>query len=119
MLVKSIKILYKVIMIAQSVMWIVFAIVLLTTKQSSTHPIVTALMIANGVVFFAFLLLAETKNVFLRILTLAFLAINLVLSFTDQIGLFDYVAMALNILAILCFSYLLKHHQKKKLLDKE
>jgi 4-amino-4-deoxy-L-arabinose transferase-like glycosyltransferase len=43
------------------------------------------------------------KTLLLKIVTALFLAVNLILTFTDQMGLFDYIVLALNIVTLICF----------------
>ena len=103
---KAIKLIYRITMAIQSIMWIVFAAVMLIHTYASTSVIINILMIANGITFFVFLCLSEKKIVILRILSFLFLLVNLVLTITDQMGIFDYIVLGLNILAVFTLLYI-------------
>ena len=68
--------------------------------------IIAALMTANGVLFTVLFALADRSSLFFRIPALLFLLLNLVLTYTDQMGIYDYIIMSLNILAILSLLYI-------------
>lgn len=112
MFAKTIKNSFYTAMILQGLLWIVFSIIQMNTTQS--YFIVTLLMIANALAFFGFAVVFKFKILFLRILTLIFLFINLILTFTDQMGFWDYLVLALNVINIFCFIYLFKSQVKEK-----
>jgi len=58
-----------------------------------------ALMAANGICFLLSALLFD-KGKFFKVIIYFFLAVNLILTITDQMGFFDYFILALNVISI-------------------
>ena len=96
-------------MLAQSVFWVVSGILL----QNSPSIILNILMAADGTCFAA-LAFFYNKNLFFKITAALFLAVNLILTFTDQIGVWDYVILVANLLCITSFSVIMVRAGKAK-----
>jgi hypothetical protein len=96
---KIIRIVLIGIFVVQCVFWIVSGILMLTHVA---HIAVPLLMIMNGVVFGLLIWLYPTRFLLVRIGTVLFLFVNLVLSVTDQMGVLDVVALILNVIALAC-----------------
>jgi hypothetical protein len=90
---------FLAIMITQALFWLGLGIF----SSNTAGFIINVLMILDGAAF-AFLAFFYNKNLFLKISTGAFLLINTVLTFTDQMGLYDYIILAANIACIALFT---------------
>ncbi len=88
---------FKFNMILQSLLWIIFSVV--TFAKNDTLIIVCILMLVNGILFFVFSQIFQ-ENKLVQSAIFLFLAANLILTFTDQMGFFDYLVMIFNILSI-------------------
>lgn len=84
--------------VIQIFIWIIFSII--NFINASTHMIVIILMAANGVCFLLTAFLFDKRMSF-RTIIYVFLAVNLILTFTDETGFFDYVVLVLNIVSII------------------
>jgi len=67
-------------MLAQAALWVIFAVMRIIDISGSMDMVWALLM--------------------LKILTLAFLLVNLVLTVTDQMGVYDWLALGLNIVSL-------------------
>ena len=100
---KFIKITLSSIMIIQGLMWLAFSYIAFS-KGNSLYMIL--LMIINGICFVLSPLFLNKHKIYKKGIVL-FIFINLILTFTDQMGFFDYAVLVLNILSlILVSSYL-------------
>ena len=103
------KKLFFTIILAQAVYWIASGILL----QNSPSFIINVLMIADGACFAALAFLYG-KNLFFKIITALFFAANLILTFTDQMGIWDFIILAANILCIASFAVIMMRGRKAK-----
>lgn len=112
MLKKSITKIYLSIMLGQSVLWIVLSIMLII-KSIEFYPqiIVGILMIGNAIAFGVFALLYKKNNILIKLLTFVFLFANLILTFTDQMGVLDFIVLLLNIIVVICYIILLRNRK--------
>lgn len=76
----------------QAILWFVFAGMHYAQFQ---QWLVSLLLALDGLGFLAFAYLFP-KNIAFRILAAAYLAANIVLTITDQMGMWDYLVLALN-----------------------
>ena len=111
---KAAAIVYMTTMLAQCVLWVVLSIMVIT-KSEEFYPqtIVGILMIGDAIAFGVFAFLYKKDNTLIKILILGFLFVNLVLTFTDQMGALDFVVAALNIICI--GSYIVLIRKRKSL----
>lgn len=109
---KSITKIYLSIMLGQSVLWIVLSIMLII-KSIEFYPqiIIGILMIGNAIAFGVFALLYKKNNILIKLLTFVFLFANLILTFTDQMGVLDFIVLLLNIIVVICYIILLRNRK--------
>jgi len=95
---------FQCLMVLQGLLWIFFGIQATATHSaaSAMHTIIIALMLLNGVLFILFALFFR-KALWLKILTILFLAGNVALTVTDQMGFLDYLVLLLNSISIIAF----------------
>lgn len=103
---KTIESIFTVSMIFQGLLWIILSIISLMNK-TVMFPIISYMMIINGVCFI-FLALIFEKNLLFKVSTMVFIILNIILTVTDQMGLIDYLVLILNIVAFLGCVYKLK-----------
>lgn len=110
---KTLRGLFIFSMVSQTLIWIVFGVIFLADESyfSVTVPL---LMLLNGLAFSVFCWLFITKGVLVRLIALAFIFMNLVLTVTDQMGTFDYIVFALSILASVCSITLILRGRKAR-----
>ena len=87
-------------MLAQAVMWTVFAVMRLIELSGSMDMVLAILMFANAAAFAVLGCLFKKRRLLLKISTLAFLFVNMVLTFTDQMGVYDWIVLGLNIISL-------------------
>lgn len=96
--------------IFQAVVWIILSIIYFF--NSNSNILIFALMVVNGICFFVLSLLLDSSKIF-RIGIFLFLLINLILTFTDQMGVYDYLVLVLNIISLTAFFiYIAKQRNK-------
>jgi len=83
--------------------WLVFSI--LSSSQaingtSSWRSILSMLMLINAVVFLGFGFLIRNGQLRIFFLAILYVAVNVVLSITDQFGWFDFLIMLLNLILL-------------------
>ncbi len=76
-------------------LWLVFGIIML---ESSV--ILGILMIVNGLCFGFFAFVCKSKNRILKWLLYIFVAANIILTFTDKMGLIDWIVLVIYIILI-------------------
>ncbi|MCE5259798.1 MAG: hypothetical protein LLG44_12205 [Chloroflexi bacterium] len=89
----------RISMALQGALYLGFAIDRLLGASSAGgmgRLVLALLLFANSAAFCVLAYLAPRYARWLQILTLAFLAVNLALSLTDQVGFWDYLVFALN-----------------------
>ena len=87
---------FIILMTTQGAFWIALSIFLFITRS---QPYIAALMLGNGFVFFASILVYN-RNGFQKAAVIAFIAVNLILTLTDQMGIYDYIVLVLNIASL-------------------
>jgi hypothetical protein len=94
----------SILLIFEAVFWIASGVYsALHSGLDAVGPaLLAALMIGNGLIFAAFFALRNYEHVLLRIGLCGFIALNAVLSLTDQAGVLDYVFFAVNLAALIC-----------------
>ena len=90
----------QVAMLAQAVLWIVFAVMRIIKISGSMDVVLALLMVANGIAFAVLGCLLKRRWLPLKILTVSFLLINLVLTVTDQMGVYDWLVLGLNVISL-------------------
>ncbi|MDD5017968.1 MAG: hypothetical protein PHO15_07730 [Eubacteriales bacterium] len=111
---KKVKIALQTVMILQGVLWIVFGMAGLTKADiGMTAALFVILMLANGILFIVLALVVEKDMLILKIFTAIFIFVNLILTITDQVGLFDYCVLILNIMSISGCLYLYLSAEKQ------
>ena len=76
--------------------WVVFGII--TMSDNIAWGV---LMIANGLCFGFFAFVCKSKNQVLRLLIMVLVAVNIILTFTDQMGIFDWIVLVFYSLLLL------------------
>lgn len=97
---KTIKNIFIYSMIIQGIVWIVLT--LISFQGDSASNIIDTMMLINGLCYIVLALIVDRKKLF-RIAIIFFLAINLILTFTDQVGFYDYLVLALNAISLISF----------------
>lgn len=100
---------FTAIMLIQAVFWLALGLFF----KSNAGFILNILMIADGAAF-AFFAFFYNRNLFFKIVTGLFLFINTVLTLTDQVGVYDYIILGLNLLCVFLFSYLMTRARQEK-----
>jgi hypothetical protein len=101
---------YKLLMILQGLLWL-YMTVQSAVSRTVPYPVII-LMLLDGI-FFILLAIPDIRKLFFKLVTLAFLGANMILTFTDQLGFMDYLVMGWNlILLLLVFSIILKRKQQ-------
>jgi hypothetical protein len=96
----------KIILLAQAVFWLAQSIYYAAAFGLGAIPyiIVTALTLLDAAAFAALALLLKYWRLPVRLLILLFLLANTALTFTDQVGVWDYIILVLNLGALVCLS---------------
>lgn len=87
-------------------LWIVFGI--LTLENS---VILAILLVLNGVIFGFFAFVCKAKNRLIKWLLYVFIGANIILTFTDQMGFFDWMVLVLYVLLL---GFLIMEHRDSK-----
>jgi len=89
----------RILLAVSCLLWVILGIIYFTKIQiyALQHWIILALMILNGLCFGIFAYLINKKFLFIYISLLLFIIVNAILTITDQIGILDWVVLALNI----------------------
>ncbi|MFZ7121291.1 MAG: hypothetical protein ACOWWH_10105 [Eubacteriaceae bacterium] len=103
---KKIESIFTLSMIFQGLLWIILSIISLT-NETVMFPIISYMMIMNGICFILLAIIFE-KNLMIKVATMVFIILNIILTVTDQMGLIDYLVLVLNILVFLGCVYKLK-----------
>jgi hypothetical protein len=100
---------YKLLMILQGFLWFYMAIQNAFSDKVMLPILVLTLL--NGVLYILFGL-TDIRKLFFQLAAFAFLFVNIILTFTDQLGFYDYLVMGWNfILLILVFSIIFKRQK--------
>ncbi len=83
-------------MLAQAVFWVVSAVLRTVNVSGTMDAVLAVLMLADGVAFAVLACLLKKRWLLLKIATLSFLLVNLALTVTDQMGVYDWIVLALN-----------------------
>ncbi len=105
------KRIYLISMVLQGLLWILFITGVLGLP-ATTGMLIRVLMLINGLFFIALAFIGHRAR-WLSVLTVAFLVINLVLTVTDQMGVYDYTVLIMNIISIVCFITILQTAKSK------
>ncbi len=87
----------RLILSLQGMLWFVMAFI---QWQKFGNPAIAILLAVDGLGFLALAFLYSWRKIF-RFATLFYLLVNLALTITDQMGLADYLVLALNAIIIL------------------
>lgn len=101
---KTAGLIYKLIMMLQALFWVITGVNMLVGQPN--HYIIASLMVINGAAFVLLYYLVTKKGFFIRACTFLFLFVNLALTLTDQMGIYDYIILILNVLAVACLIYI-------------
>lgn len=96
-IMKVAKRLFIILMAVQGVLWASWSLFILMNHSQPSY--IGMLMLGNGLVFLASTLVYN-RNRFFKIAVMGFIAINLILTLTDQMGLYDYIVLVLNIASL-------------------
>ena len=96
-MMKTVKNVFFILMAVQGVLWIAWSVFVLINH--SQNPYVAMLMLGNGLVFLVSTLVYN-RNRFFKTAVMGFVALNLILTLTDQMGLYDYIVLVLNIASL-------------------
>ncbi len=96
---RSLNVVVTALMLLQGVLWLAFGAYQLVTAGSQM-PLISVLMLGNGALFTFFGLFHKKEKRWIAIAALLFLTANLILTVTDQMGLYDYLVLALDVLSI-------------------
>ena len=88
-------------MIIQSLVWIFLCVAYFFNFDSSIYILI--LMSANAICFFG-LALIKDRTIFFNLTIYIFIIVNLVLTLTDQMGIYDYLVLALNIISLISYT---------------
>ena len=102
-MMRAVKNAFIILMTTQGTFWIAVSIFLFIAH--SQNPYIAALMLGNGSVFLASILVYN-RNGFLKAAVIGFIAVNLILTLTDQMGIYDYIVLVLNIASLTSLIYL-------------
>lgn len=106
----------KIILIANIVFWTVIAIYFSFFKfASNEYYLILKVLLFFEPLFFAIALIGlikETKIIYA--LSIVFVFLNAILSITDEVGIYDTIALILNILALVSLSLVWRQIFKKK-----
>ncbi len=102
----NLKRVFIISMIMQGLIWLAFSGITLLSIDKINSIIIAVLMIIDGACFIVLAFIFD-RNKFFKICTIAFIIINLILTVTDQMGIFDYIVLLLNILSFLTGAYYL------------
>ena len=95
---------YIMVMLAETALWLVLGIITIS-KSDELFPqaLIGMLMLGDAIAFGVFAFLHKNKRIITNILILLFLSANVILTFTDQMGVMDYAVLVLNIVAIAAY----------------
>ena len=85
-----------------SIVWIVFAVIynLRIDKTVTMNWIIMIMMLGNSVLFALFIFLINKKKLYIFIVLVIFLLINTILTVTDQMGIYDWIVLSMNLVAL-------------------
>ena len=101
---KTAGLIYKLIMMLQALFWVITGVNMLVVQPN--HFIIASLMIINGAAFVLLYYFITKRGFFIRACTFLFLIVNLALTLTDQMGIYDYIMLILNVFAVACLIYI-------------
>lgn len=93
---------FRIDMFVLSLFWLGMGISYAVSQglNGAQYIIIAVLMIINAVLFAFFAVIYTGKRLFFRIIIFLFILVNTILTFTDQFGLLDYIALLFNIVAL-------------------
>ncbi len=110
---KNTAIILRCLLVLQGLFWLVMsALGLLKPDAKNEQVFIAILMIANGAAFIVLALTVNKDMLLLRIFSMAFLFVNLILTVTDQMGTLDYCTLALNIVTLAGYIYLYAYKER-------
>jgi hypothetical protein len=77
--------------------WVLFSVIFLSRTANDYAWVVSVLMFANAAFMLIFGLLIERGNRWIFLAALAFLAVNILLTITDQVGFADLITLLLDL----------------------
>jgi hypothetical protein len=82
--------------------WVVFAVIYILRIQEIAiiNWMIMIMMLANSILFILFIYLTNKKNSFVFTGLTIFLLINTILTFTDQMGVYDWIILVANLAAL-------------------
>lgn len=95
--------------------WLVFAILSLfraASENGLTRGVITIMMVANAVVMFWFGVKILSGRAWIFFLAILYIALNVVLSVTDQFGWIDALILLLNLI-LLGLLFLARHRMNR------
>ncbi len=112
---KTAAVIYFAGMLAQAVLWIVLgSITIAKSAQVFPQTLIGTLMLADAAAFAAFAFLHSKTNILIRVMIFGFLAANLILTFTDQMGAIDFAVLVLNVVCIAGYIVIVFLGRRKK-----
>ena len=84
------------------IVWVVFAVIyIIRIKEVATmNWIIMGMMLGNSILFILFIYLINKKKLYIFIILAIFLLINTILTVTDQMGVYDWVVLVANLIAL-------------------
>lgn len=101
---KAANVILRIDLGVQTIFWMVNTVIFSISMdmRNMSMTFLAVLMLLNGILFGYFALFERKRVLANDYILLAFLLINTVLTVTDNLGVFDYVILALNLLAVCC-----------------
>ena len=101
---------YQLLMLLQGLFWLAMALQS-ALSGIAVYSAIVLLMALDGILYIL-LALPDIRKPFYKLTVIAFLGVNTVLTVTDQLGFFDYLVLAWNIvLLVLVFTIVLPRRQ--------
>lgn len=104
----SLAFITRILILIKSFIWIIFGIIYLVQLNNFYPPtasyifiIVAMLIFGNAVAFFLIYLFLPRRKKLIYYSSLAYLFLNIVLAFTDQFGLADFLSLIIDIVIVI------------------
>ena len=102
---------FKLLMILQGLLWIYMTIQSVVSDKAAA--IILGMMALDGI-FYILLAFADIRQLLYRLVVLAFLGTNAILSITDQMGFFDYLVLSWNVVLLILVCLIIVKQRKKQ-----
>lgn len=75
--------------------------------ESIVKILISSMLIIDGILYFISMFLLKIKSMYISLLFSFFIIVNILFTFADEVGLWDYIILLANIF-ILCIFYYIK-----------